>query len=293
MKRPFILFIVIILALAHPAFAQGWECQDCPKRNVGLFDLNVMIENPVKDNQTYSGNRQYQDWVELFMVAGGIHQVLFNEDPSNDCLDYYDGQMSMMGSIDENNYTYGNNTPSLPGPAGSMGSVDYLITGSVSGELYGNSTIITVIVQASGTGETVASAVGTFNYAASGMQNGKNVAQQLVPLMEKIRDFEKKKRDEVDMVAIGPDCKGATLKLTPDKDKVEVGKSVDFSVELLDCDGVPIKDKEVRLTPSGGSFDPEEVTTDSDGKATAEFTAENTPGGYIQGQAPGIEGWAP
>ena len=283
MKRPLILFIVILLACSHPAVPQGWECQDCPKRNVALFDLDVMIENPIKDNQTYSGNRQYQDWVELFMVAGGVHQVLFNEDPGKECLVYYDGQMAMLGSIDENNYTHGNNTPSLPGPAGSLAGVDYLITGSVSGEMYNNSTIITVIVQASGTGETVATAVGSYNYAASGLQNGKNVAQQLVPLMEKIRDFEKKKRDEVDMVAIGPDGKGATLKMTPAKDKVETGKSVDFTVELIDCDGVPIKNKELRLTPAGGKFEPEQLTTDSDGKATAEFTAENTPGGFIQG----------
>jgi len=281
MKRSLVL--VILILMAHPVFSQGWECQDCPKRNAGLFDLDVRVENPIKDSPTYSGNRQYQDWVEFFMIAGGVHQVLFNEDPSKDCLYYYDGQMTMMVAADENNYTHGNNTPSLPGPAGSMSNIDYLITGSVSGEMYGNSTIITVIVQAAGTGETVARAVGPYNYSVSGIDNGKNLAHQLVPLMEKIREFEKKKRDEVDMVAIGPDGKGATLKLTPYNKKVKEGESVNFSVELIDCDGVPIKDKEVRLTPDGGRFDPDKITTDSDGKATTEFTAENTPGEFLQG----------
>lgn len=283
MKTLPVIFTVLLLAQINPAYTQGWECQACPERSVALFDLDVRVENPVKDDSSYSGNRKYQDWVELFMVAGGIHHVMFNEDLSKECLDYYDGQMAMLGSVDENNYTVGNNSPSLPGPAGSMDGVDYLISGSVTGEMYGNSTVITIIVQASGTGETVASAVGTYDYSVSGLQNGKNAAQQLIPLMGKIRDFEKKKRDEVDMVAIGPDGKGATLRLTPKKDKVEAGKSVDFTVELIDCDGVPIKDKSVRLTPGGGSFDPEELTTDSDGKAYTKFKADDIPGGFIQG----------
>lgn len=281
---------LLLLGLIYPAFSQGWECEECPERDIGLFDLDVWIENPAKSDSTDIGNKKYKDWVQLFMVAGGIHNTLFNNDPSKECLNYYDGQMTVISTIedfDEQNYQHGNNTPSLPPPAGTVDAVDYWITGVIANQKSDGATIIKVYVNASGTGETAVEAIALYDYSISGIQNGENVAQQLLPLMEKIRDFEKKKREEEDQIAIGP-YEGATLKLTPEKKEVEVGKTVNVTIELLDCDDVPLKNmnvvlsSEVSMSSRGGTFSPEEVTTDDTGRAKSKFKANNEPGTFAQ-----------
>jgi hypothetical protein len=98
--------------------------------------------------------------------------------------------------------------------------------------------------------------------------------------MEKIRDFEKRKRDEVPEIVIDANGKGAELEIKPEKEKVKAGKSTKVEIKLIDCDGVPIKDMNVTLTAEGGSFDPEKVKTDGDGKAESKFTADCDPGKY-------------
>ncbi len=44
------------------------------------------------------------------MVAGGIHNALFDDDPSKDCLDYYDGQMAVVSTLnpEDQNYHHSN-----------------------------------------------------------------------------------------------------------------------------------------------------------------------------------------
>lgn len=282
MKTTTILVSVYtILCFSHPVFSQGWECEECPKRNIGLFDLDVWVENPAAKDSSITGQIAYQNWVELFMVASGVHEVLFNEDPSKECLTYFDGQMSVLLDWDQGDYTHGNNQASLPPAPGMTDRVDYWITGVIAKQKADGLTIIKVYVQASGTGETAAEASALYDYNISGIENGKRVAQQLLPLMDKIRDFEKRKRDEEERIAIGP-YENATLELKPEKERIETGETVEFTVKLLDCDDVPLKNMEVRLEARGGTFDPDEVTTDDAGKATTEFTADNTPGRYRQ-----------
>ncbi len=273
---------LILIFFFYPVFPQGWECEDCPKRDIGLFDLDVWVENPLETDSSIFGRKKNQYWVELFMVAGGIHNALFDDDPSKECLNYYDGQLAMLSGYDEQNYQYGNNQASLPPPAGTMDEVDYWITGVIADQESDGLTIIKVYVQASGTGETVVEAVDYFDYSVSGLENGRKVAQQLLPLMGKIRDFEKKKRDEIDIVAIDPDGKGATMELKPEKEKIKPSEMVNVKVKLIDCDGVPLKNMKVRLTSHGGSLKPKEVVTDGTGIAKASFTAGTNPGKFAQ-----------
>ena len=284
MKTPKIYLVtIIVFCFSYRGFSQDWECKECPKRNIGLFDLDVLIENPAETDSSITGQIKYQNWVELFMVAGGIHDVLFNEDPSKECLNYYDGQMAVLSDLDLNdqNYTYGKNQPTLPPPAGTTDRVDYWITGVIAEQNADGLTIIKVYVQASGTGETAVEASALYDYNISGLENGKKVALQLLPLMGKIRDFEKNKREEEERIAIGP-YEGATLELKPEKEQIETGETIDVEIKLLDCDDVPMKKMKVRLEARGGTFDPDEVTTNDAGIAVAEFKADNTPGRYTQ-----------
>jgi hypothetical protein len=275
------IFAVIMLCFSFPVFSQGWECKECPKRDIGLFDLDVWVPNPAELDSSIIGRIDSQYWVELFMVAGGVHEVLFNQDPSKECLKYYDGQMSVLLSWDLEDYTSGPNQTSLPPAPGLTDAVDYWVTGVIAKQEADDLTVIKVYVQAAGTGETVAEASAPFDYDISGIENGKRVARQLVPLMGKIRDFEKRKREEEERIALGP-YEGATLELKPAKEQIEAGEKVDVNIRLLDCDDVPLKNMEVRLEAGGGTFNPDEVTTDDAGEATTEFKADNTPGKYEQ-----------
>ena len=275
MKSLFFIFITIIV-YSSQILPQGWECQDCPSRDLAFFDLNIWEREPPSPG---SGLDQ-ADWLEMFMVAGGIHDALFNEDPSKECINYYDGQMVSIIEWGQDQYSHGSTNLSLPPIAGTVESLQYLVSGEINKLQFDGSYQIWVFIQAAGTMDMVVQAKATYDFSISGAQNGKNIAQQLMPLMQHIRDFEKTKRDEDSEVVVAPDGKGAELEINPEKEKIKGGENTKVEIKLIDCDGVPIKDMDVTLTGVGGSFNPEKVKTDGDGKAESKFTADCDPGKY-------------
>ncbi len=273
-----IISFTLLLFFFHSVLAQDWECKDCPKRKIGLFDLDVWVKNPAN----FPSDISQSNWVEMFMVAGGIHDALFNDDPSKECLNYYDGQMAVIADLDEQIYQHGNTNTSLPPPSGTMDGVDYLVSGIIANQESDGATIIKAFVQTSGTGETVVEASIAYDFSSSGIQNGKNIAQQLTPLMSKIRAFEKKKRNEDNEVCIDPEGKGASIEIKPEKEIIKVGETVNVKVKLIDCDGIPIKNMKIKLSSKGGSFEPENLTTNDSGEAETKFIADCDPGIYNQ-----------
>ena len=275
MKSLFFIFVTI-LVYTNQVLPQGWECQDCPKRDLAFFDLNIWQREPPAPD---SGLDQ-ADWLQMFMVAGGIFDALFNEDPSKECINFYDGQMVTISEWGEDNYTHGSTSLSLPPPSGDSENIEYLISGQIVEKKSDGSYVIQAFVETGGTMETVVEATAPYDFTISGVQNGKNIAQQLMPLMQHIRDFEKRKRDEVPEVVIAPDGKGAEKEIKPEKEIIKAGETTKVEIKLIDCDGVPIKDMNVSLTGDGGSFNPEKIKTDGDGKAESKFTADCDPGKY-------------
>ncbi len=127
MKTLFFIFVTIIV-YSNLILPQGWECQDCPKRDLAFFDLDIWQREPPEPG---SGLDQ-ADWLEMFMVAGGILDALFNEDPSNDCINCYDGQMVTINEWGEDNYTHGSTSLSLPPPSGMSEDIEYLLSGLIA-----------------------------------------------------------------------------------------------------------------------------------------------------------------
>jgi len=275
MKTLFFIFITIII-YSSQILPQGWECQECPKRNLAFFDLNVWQREPPPPG---SGLDQ-ADWLEMFMVAGGILDALFNEDPSRDCINFYDGQMVLLNEWGQDNYSHGSTSLSLPPPSGNSENIEYLISGQILEKKSDGAYVIQAFVETGGTMETVVEATAPYDFSISGAQNGKNIALQLMPLMQHIRDFEKRKRDEESDVVIDPHGKGAEREITLEKEKLKGGESTKVEIKIIDCDGVPLKDMDVSLTAEGGSFNPEKVKTDVDGKAETKYTADCDPGKY-------------
>ena len=77
--------------------------------------------------------------------------------------------------------------------------------------------------------------------------------------------------------------------ITPKKTKVNIGDSVDVDIEMIDCDGIPLGNREIFFTDqeidgntfsgtTGGTVNPPSVTTDASGKAKVKFKAGSTTG---------------
>ena len=274
--KKFTFFLALTLISTTQVLPQGWECQDCPKRDLALFDLNVWQREPPPPGS----GLDKADWLQMFMVAEGIFDALFNDDPSKECINFFDGQMVTINEWGEENYTHGSTSLSLPPPSGESENIEYLISGEIQEMKSDGSYRIWAYIQTGGTMDLVVSAQTSYDFSISGAQNGKNIAQQLMPLMQHIRDFEKRTRDEDAEAVVDPNGKGAEKDLIVEKEKLKGGESTKVEVKMIDCDGVPIKDMEVTLLGEGGSFDPEKVKTDENGKAESKFIADCNPGKY-------------
>jgi hypothetical protein len=274
----FYFIFVTIIVYSNLILPQGWECQECPKRDLAFFAFDVWQKTVPPPG---SGLDQ-ADWLQMFMIADGVLDALFNDDPSIGCINVYDGQMVLVNEFGEGNYTVGSTSSSYFHPGRDLSSdLQYVVSGSIE---KGNSDgvyIINAFVETNETAERVVEATATYDLSISGAQNGKNLAQQLMPLMQHIRDFEKRKRNQESDVAIDPDGKGAEKEIIFEKEKLKGGESTTVEIKIIDCDGVPIKDMDVRLTAEGGSFNPEKVKTDKEGKAESKYTADCDPGKHF------------
>ena len=274
MKNVFWLLIILLFS-NHYIISQGTDCTDCPKRDFALFDLDVVIPDPSTSGDTLNQAL----WLEFFMVAGGIHEVLVDDQESRQCLNFFDGQMAVINQWEGSQYTYGSTSPSLPPDPGTF-EMDYYLTGSLGKSANSKAYAILVNIY-SGDGDVVASTTNIYNFSVSGIQNGKNTGQMILPLIEKIREFEKRKRVEDPEIAIGPDYKMENnIKIEPEQEKIKAGETTNVKVTIIDCDGVALKDMEAKLSCDGGSFDPEKITTNGDGIAESKLTADCDPGNY-------------
>jgi hypothetical protein len=276
MKSLFLIFITI-LVYTNQILPQGWECEECPKRDLAFFEFDIWQKTAPPPG---SGLDQ-ADWLKMLMVADGVLIGLLREDPSRECINFYDGQMVLINEFDEENYIVGSTSSGYWRLDRDMSSVlEYLVSGSIT---KGNSDgvyIIKAFVETNETAERVVEASATYDFSISGAQNGKYLAQQLMPLMQHIRDFEKRKRDEDPEIIISAKGKRSINELKLEKEKLKAGETTDIEIEIIDCDGVPTKDMDVKLIGESGSFHPEKVRTDDNGKAVSKFTAGCDPGKY-------------
>lgn len=261
------VFAIFILLFILPQTGAAYECQKCPKRDIAVFGISVPpIENDALLN--------YGDWVPMHLVGGGLLNALFNEDPSRDCLNFVEAQMAAQGIGSGSSYQHG--PGGFPAPAGAIGGADYIIAGQIAVPLLGREYMITVNLEAAESREVVATASGKYDFSIGGGANGKAMARQLMPLMEKIRDFEKRKRDEVPAVAIDVDD-GITIE--PARHFIKTGQTVKVKYRLEDCDGEPLKGLIFAPFATLGHLEVKEAPqTDDNGELELEFIAGDQSG---------------
>ena len=130
-----------------------------------FFDLDVVIPDPSTSGDTLNQAL----WLEFFMVAGGIHEVIVDDQESKQCLNFYDGQMAVINQWEGSQYTYGSTSPSLPPDPGTF-EMDYYLTGSLGKSANSKAYAILVNIY-SGDGDVVASTTNIYNFSVSGIQN--------------------------------------------------------------------------------------------------------------------------
>jgi hypothetical protein len=269
MKRSIVgLTLVLLQLLIVKPFAQSWECEKCPPRSIGLFDCDVQVPQPAWGDPLSLG-----DWLEFSFIASGIHEELFNNDPSRDCLSFYDGQFVLAADtvpdFDSVSYQINYNWQNLPGP-GSLSYVNYIVYSELTKS--GSNYNLTVNIETGKTRELVATNTIQYNPAIGGVINGKNAVQSLKPFMGKIRDFEKQKRNQISDVAID-----AQIEVKPQKFYLNTNESVQIILRLKDCDDFLLPTREIQLTTSSGTLSSYSIVTDQDGEAEVTYTAGSSP----------------
>lgn len=269
LHRPLIgfLFVTVIhlfVALQAPA---AYECQQCPKRDIAVFGIAVP---PVEQD----GMLSYADWMPMHLAGGGVLNALFNEDPSRECLNFVDAQSAAGGMGTGGSYQHG--MGGFPAPAGAVGNADYIITGQIAVPLLGDKYMLRITLEAAGSREVVAAAGGEYDFSKGGADNGKAMARQLMPLMEKIRDFEKSKRNEVPAMAIDVD-EGFTIE--PARHFIKPHETVKIKYRLQDCDGEPLRGRIFAPFATLGHLNVTQAPqTDDNGELELEFTAGSKSG---------------
>ena len=179
--------------------------------------------------------------------------------------------------------TYTNLPP--PGDVSRFGN--YLITGSVTQQ--GSGFIMHLELQAACSRKVVASASVPFQASTSSeyISNiAHQAASQLSPLIEKIKQFELKERNESDIISLD-DNFAESIIIKPKKRNLAAGEQTELEISLKDCDGAPLPNRKIVFTKgslngipissgtTGGTVLPESVITGASGKAKATFKMGN------------------
>ncbi len=73
--KALLFFIIIIVIYSNSILSQGWECQECPKRDLAFFQFDIWQREP----PTPGSGLDQADWLQMLMVADGVLHALFNK----------------------------------------------------------------------------------------------------------------------------------------------------------------------------------------------------------------------
>jgi hypothetical protein len=276
----------ILLALAFffipIVSAHASSCDKCGKRTIAFYDPAVLIPRPTGTDSAlkYSVPR----WWRLFSITIPARAALRSSDPTFDCIIAYDGALLAGNSgAFTDTLTFGVEHASVA-PSGPIATSDYIFTGSSSGTE--SNITLNLRIEAARTRELVLSGSASF----TDMINASDIAQQLAlgslsPIAQKIRDWEKKKRDTDPDVTIN----GEEITVTPVKQAIKTNETVLVRFEYKDCDGVPLKGKKLYFNgvmidgmstgaSTLGRFEKDSMLTDDDGKAEMTFIPSGVKG---------------
>ena len=257
------------------------QCDVCSHPRIILYDAEMLVPRPSRVDSLGG-------WWSLEWPISVARAALFNNDPTRDCVTWLDGAVVNARDLQGGTLLAGAGYFNLP-PAGEVSGAEYLLTGRVSGS--GQSFTLDLTLETAVSREVAKTITVNFGYdVASQASAGQAAAAALMPLLQTIRNFEVKKRNSDVTVAIRDIFSGSQeILVTPRKTQINVGESVDVDIEMIDCDNVPLGNREISFIENtaygiplpgstGGKVEPATITTDASGKAKVKFTAGNATG---------------
>ena len=291
----YIPFLLLLLSFSAKAQQCG-NCKEIPK--IAGFGFDIQVKQPNKDEGT---ENLWPEWKNLFMLASVVSIQIANNESG--CI-----KMTIPPSVDTGDVellSVGGETfvnlPSNPLISPDLSQYgNYLMTGSITNN--GTSCQLHVEVQTACSRKVVITAQTNFSLSSvSG--NVSNIAQQIVaklsPLADKIKKFELSERQQAKELSLYPVSWGDPIKVTPQKKILKAGESTSFTIEVKDCDGIPLAGREVFFNEStfegfkvpgttGGTVTPANVITDANGIAKATFTLKaGSKESFIAAHSPG------
>lgn len=266
MKKILLLTLIGFGFIYTKSLAQ--TCTECKNRVIIIYDNEVKIPEP--NYASMPANEQIKAWVawsNLFYIAGGIRNYI-QKDPTADCFQRLDAAFFTEPDSINTTIKSGIGHPNIPPATGSVASGNYIIYGVVTGS--GSNYNLQLKLETAKSRELVKEFNIPFAAGFDPITTGFNAASNFAPLYTTCLDFEKKKRDEGEPFAIKP-----TMKVVPEKTRLDPGESTNVEFTLTDCDEVPLKNRIIEIMVNAGSFDTSTLTTDDSGKCTAKYTAGN------------------
>ena len=258
------------------------QCDKCMDRIIYMFDAKINVPRPVADADSIL------KWWNLFTPACFARAWSHEEDPDKDCFTWIDGGMWLASQLQGGHFKFGPTYANVP-PDGPVKGVPYIMTGFVNPATGPNLYTFTWEIECGTTREVVQSATVTFSTDSVDVTNaGKEAATELMPIETTIRAFEEKKRESDPGIARGGD--EAFLRVTPARRQLKAHDTTTVELEMVDCDGYQLKNRQIVLHAFsdstlgsfpgtvGGTVSPDVVTTDNEGKAQVTFTAGDNPG---------------
>ncbi|HKP31981.1 MAG TPA: hypothetical protein VJT83_04620, partial [Chitinophagaceae bacterium] len=238
MRTVNLLFLLIhVLAISFDASAQTCgNCNEAPR--ITQFDFDIRVPQPHTANGT---NNLWPEWKNLFMIASSVGTNLKKADGGcirltfPPAIDTGDAQVARIGGETFSNLP---TNPLLDKDLSIYG--DYLLTGTITSD--GMNCRIHAEIQTSCSRKKVVSADVTFSLS-SVMSNVNNIAQQvasqLSPLAQKIKQFELEERKTNPALSLFRISNG-DIQVKPLKRTLKSGESTTVTFEVKDCDGVPL-----------------------------------------------------
>jgi hypothetical protein len=269
MKKVLLITLICFSFFYRNSTAQ--TCTECKERVIIIYDNEVKIPEP--DYASMPVNEQlnaYSEWTNLFYIAGGIRNYIQSDATAN-CFRRLDAAFFTQPDSINTTIKSGIGHPNIPPATGSVASGNYIIYGVVTGG--GSNYNLQLKLETAKSRELVKEFNISFAIGFNPITTGYNAASNFAPLYTTCLDFEKKKRDGGEPFAIKP-----TMKVIPEKTKLNPGESTNVEFTLTDCDEVPLKNRTIEIMANAGSFDTSTLTTDESGKCTDKYTAGDNEG---------------
>jgi hypothetical protein len=263
-----VLFLTLICCYFFYRNSSAQTCTECKERVIIVYDNEVKIPEP--NYASMPVNEQlnaYREWTNLFYIAGGIRNYV-QKDPTADCFRRLDAAFFTEPDSINTTIKSGMGHPNIPPATGSVASGNYIIYGVVTGG--GSNYNLQLKLETAKSRELVKEFNIPFAVGFDPISTGYKAASNFAPLYTTCLDFEKKKRDGGEPFAIRP-----TMKVIPEKTKLNPNESTNVEFNLTDCDNVPLKNRTIEIMADAGSFGTSKLTTDESGKCTAKYTAGN------------------